>query len=125
MKTPPPTLSLEWWDKVIVKWNESDYKSSLAKLGVVCFEVTDSNQDPTFIEWDNSGNARRLDYFSGRVPKFSASENSWKSFIRGDFKASIGVIQGKIAYHGPMIRILPYASAFDNLAKAAQSITIS
>lgn len=116
-------LRTEWWDRVIDSWNSSSYTQVLAGLGPVCFEVLKGNFEPVWIEWDYTGHARRLPTPVGDAPCFSATVSNWRAFIDGKFKAAIGVLTGRIKFHGKLTRIMPYANSFDRLAEVARSVS--
>jgi len=117
-------LSFLWWDRVVNAWNSGPYVRSLAGLGCVYFQVLDEDIQPVCIEWDASGYARRLQGHDGDGPCFSATIINWRRFVDGEFKAVLGVLQGRIRYQGDLLDIMPYAQAFDDFARIAHRVVM-
>ncbi len=115
-------FSEEWWQKFVIIWNAAEFRSSLAGLGVVRFEVTEHSSDPAFVYWDKDGQAKIVDETDRSVTQFSASLKNWKAFIGGELPAAKAVIQGRIVFRGNLIHINRYRTSFDYLADVARAV---
>lgn len=104
-------------------WNHSEHAGTLAGLGIVCFQVLGSYFKPVWIEWNEKGFARRVPAPVEDSSCFRATEANWLAFINGDFNATTGVLRGRIKFRGNLVRILPYASAFNLLAQVARTVS--
>src|ERR1700704_6510686 len=101
--------SVPWWRNVVNAWNKSAHYRSLAGLGVVQFEVSESNIDPVCVQWDANGYASIVDRKADDVLCFRASQENWTAFVCGQIGAVTGVFRGDLRYEGPFRRLLPYA----------------
>ncbi len=112
-----------WWSLYIDAWNASEYRKSLAGLGIVQFVVRDRNIETGYVYWDKEGHAMQIPPPAKKVPVFSADYDDWVQFLYGDVKAAKAVILGKIRFAGDLQRIKPYRSQFNNLAAVARQLT--
>ncbi len=55
--------------------------------------------------------------------KFTINLENWKSFIRGDFNASTGVVTGKIVFTENIFDLIPFASGLTFLSTIGNEIT--
>jgi SCP-2 sterol transfer family len=112
-----------WWRLFIDAWNRNEHRRDLGGLGGVRFEVTDAPFPPACISWDRNGIAGYGDDDED-TPRFSATRETWLRFINGTLTATMGLLQGKIAFRGDLKRILPYSIAFNRIAEVARSCSV-
>ena len=99
-------------------WNNSPYKRSLKNLGSIRFIMLDLDKACYTIHWDADGTASYLETDEGVKMTFGATHENWNRFFRGSFKASEGVMTGKIKFQGEFRAILPYTLKFNNIGFA-------
>lgn len=116
-------FSVEWWDEVLLAWNRDIRVKSLACLGPVCFRVLDTQVDPVWVSWDEDGNAVRTRTPLSDALCLSATAQNWQAFITGEFKATTGVLAGRLVFKGQLRKILPYSEAFNDFARVARTVT--
>jgi putative sterol carrier protein len=107
-----------WWQGVVEAWNRGPHTGRLARLGKVAFEVLDEKSNPLqVLRFDQEGIAC-LDVCSPEeeLPTFSSVGSTWIGFLQGEFTATQGVLSGRLRYKGALIQVLPFSTAFNDLA---------
>jgi len=110
----------EWWQKVLDDWNQSESKNKFSNLGCVKFEFLEADIPPVVITWDSLGNGEINFDKIENINCFSATIKNWTAFINGEFKATMGVLQGKIKFDGNVFKILPFTNSFNKLAEISK-----
>ena len=115
-------FSPAWWGCVAEHWNISQYRAEMVGFGDASFEVLNADVRLVTVQWDKNGTATVLSEPVEGCAIFSATHENWTEFVRGQFTAVMGVLQGRIIFRGSAIIILPYTTAFNHLAKVARPL---
>ena len=118
-------FSKDWAEGFVHEWNASSVASKLRGLGSVTFRVTDAGESLVTLHWSERGQAKLLDEVDCTAPMLSASMADWLAFVRGEFSATAGVMDGRMRFEGQLTAILPYTLAFNDVAKVAGRVRLT
>ena len=116
-------FSTEWNKDLCEAWNSGPHKDQLAGAETVKFILQQGNKEiVTPFNWDSSGHMSVASHVSTNesIPNFTALENNWNAFIRGEFRGIQGVLSGKLTYKGSMLFVMKFGPKFDYLANVAK-----
>src|SRR4051794_2434980 len=100
-----------WWRRFAVAWNSYASRRVLAGIGTIAIEVSDALQTST-LWWDAEGMLEVLPISHSGIVCFSATYNTWQSYLQSEFTALEGVLSGRILYSGEISATLPFVKAF-------------
>ena len=120
---PVTPLSLEWWEWFRASWNDqAEARERLAGAGTLLFQVKGDPGRRILAHLDErgwmtvspAGDADHAD-----TPTFTATEEGWLRFLRGEIGAVQAVMSGTLNYQGPIAFVMRNRTSFDAFAEVA------
>ena len=124
---PGTPLSLEWWERFRASWNDrAEARERLAGAGALLIRVKGDPERRVLADLDERGwmtvsPAGEADHPD--TPTFTATEEGWLRFLRGEIGAVQAVTSGTLVYQGPFAFVMRHRTSFDALAEVAAGMT--
>lgn len=109
-------------DSFVRHWNHSSRRRSLAGIGRMRLCCEQFPSQAIILSFDNDGFVELASQANVYEFTISADINDWLEFFNGAFKATEGVLSGKLKLEGDLQHVLPYSKAINTIVDVANQV---